>query len=134
MWCSCRSDYSECFKNLRLVADQLTAMMKQSGQVRANISNASAVVLWITVLQGVRASVRPEEAQRKVKEWQDNFKAYQTALQRLSTAPPAPPPASSAPANLVSVSADSASAASTHVASIQVLETDRAVGAMNSST
>jgi hypothetical protein len=44
------------------------------------------------VLQGVRASVRPEEAQRKVKEWQENFKAYQTALQRLSTAPFVPAP------------------------------------------
>jgi hypothetical protein len=39
------------------------------------------------VVQGVRASVRPDEAQRKVKEWQDNFRAYQTALQRLSAAP-----------------------------------------------
>ena len=36
------------------------------------------------LLQGVRASVRPDEAQRKVKEWQENFKAYQNALQRLS--------------------------------------------------
>ena len=47
----------------------------------------------MTMRQGVRASVRPDEAQRKVKEWQDNFKAYQTALQRLSAAPPAPAPA-----------------------------------------
>ena len=50
-------------------------------------------ILPVTLRQGVRASVRPDEAQRKVKEWQDNFKAYQTALQRLSAAPPAPAPA-----------------------------------------
>jgi hypothetical protein len=68
----------------------------------------------MTVLQGVRASVRPEEAQRKVKEWQDNFKAYQTALQRLSAAPSVPAIATnpatmhSFSANLGSVSAESA--------------------------
>ena len=31
--CDCSSEYSECFRNLRTVADQLTAMMKQNGQV-----------------------------------------------------------------------------------------------------
>jgi hypothetical protein len=61
----------------------------------------------MTVLQGVRASVRPEEAQRKVKEWQDNFKAYQTALQRLSAAPFVPAPSSSALANSGSIYAES---------------------------
>ena len=31
--CDCSSEYSECFRNLRTVADQLTSMMKQNGQV-----------------------------------------------------------------------------------------------------
>ena len=31
--CVCSSEYSECFRNLRTVADQLTSMMKQNGQV-----------------------------------------------------------------------------------------------------
>lgn len=74
----------------------------------------SRMISWITLLQGVRASVRPDEAQRKVKEWQDNFKAYQTALQRLSAAPSmsaaAPSPVSVVPANSVALSAESAAA------------------------
>lgn len=74
----------------------------------------SRMISRITFLQGVRASVRPDEAQRKVKEWQDNFKAYQTALQRLSAAPSvsaaAPSPASVVLTNSVALSAESAAA------------------------
>jgi hypothetical protein len=71
------------------------------------------------VVQGVRASVRPDEAQRKVKEWQDNFKAYQTALQRLSAAPmlstAAAPPTATVSTNSTAFSAESAAADSIFV-------------------
>ncbi len=84
------------------------------------------------VLQGVRASVRPEEAQRKVKEWQDNFKAYQTALQRLSSAPSAAAPAPSAPANPGSMCAESTPAEAPLASTPQV--SGSAAGAVDAST